>query len=136
MDVRLKRRVVVPLQRYVLNPPVKLATFLGLVPGYAIIETVGRRSGRRRRTVVGVHREDDTLWIVAEQGRRAGYVRNLEAQSRVRVRLRGRWWQGMAQVVEEDEPRARLRSFGRAHAWSVLRFGTELASVRVDLESQ
>lgn len=128
---------MVPLQRYVLNPPVKLATFLGLVPGYAIIETVGRSTGRRRRTVVGVHQEDGTLWIVAEQGRWAGYVRNLEAQPRVRVRLRGRWRQGMAQVVEDDEPRARLRSFGRkAHAWSVLSFGTELASVRIDLEGQ
>ena len=137
MDDRLKRRVVVLLQRYLLNPPVKIATFIGLVPGYAIIETVGRSSGRRRRTVVGVHQEDDTLWIVAEQGRRAGYVRNLEAQPRVRVRLRDRWRQGMAQVVEEDDPRARLRSFGRkAHAWSVLRFGTELASVRIDLEDQ
>lgn len=135
MDDRTKRRVLVPLQRYVLNPPVKLVTFLGLLPGYVLIETVGRKTGRARRTVVGAHREDDTLWIVAEQGRHAGYVRNLEAHPRVRVRLRGRWREGTAHVVEDDDPRARLKTFDReVHARSVVRFGTELASVRIDLD--
>lgn len=135
MDDRTKRRLLIPLQRYVLNPPVKLAAFLGVLPGYAVIETVGRKTGRRRRTVVGVHREGDSLWIVAEQGRHAGYVRNLEAQPQVRVRLRGRWRKGTARVVADDDPRARLDAFGRrVHARSVIRFGTELATVRVDLE--
>lgn len=136
MDAGRKRRLVVPLQRYVLNPPVKLAVFLGLVPGYALLETVGRRTGRRRRTVVGVHQENGTLWIVAEQGRRAGYVANLEAEPRVRVRLRGRWRAGVARVVDSDDPHARLERFGRtAHARSVRLFGGELRSVRVDLET-
>ena len=57
------------LQRYVLNPPVKLAVWTGLVPGYVLVETVGRRSGKRRRNVVGMHLDGDTGWVVAEQGR-------------------------------------------------------------------
>lgn len=69
MDDETKRRMVIPVQRYLFNPPMKLAVFLGVIPGYAILETVGRKSSRRRRTVVGVHREDDILWVVAEQGR-------------------------------------------------------------------
>lgn len=136
MEHRTKRRVVVPLQRFLLNPPVKVAAFLGLLPGYAVIETVGRKTGRARRTVVGVHRTNDTLWIVAEQGRHAGYVRNLEAHPPVRVRLRGRWRDGTAHVVWDDDPAARLRDFGRTvHARSVMGFGTELASIRVDLQA-
>jgi hypothetical protein len=51
--VERKRRRVRLLQRYLLNPPVLLAVRLGLVPGYVRLETTGRRTGKRRRTVVG-----------------------------------------------------------------------------------
>lgn len=134
MDARTKRRLVVWLQRRLLNPPVKLLVFLGIVPGYAIIETVGRRTGRPRRTVVGVHQADDGLWIVAEQGHHAGYVRNLQTTPRVRLRLRGRWRDGVARVEADDDPHARLASFARPiHTQVVGRFGTELLSVHVEL---
>lgn len=134
MDARTKRRLVVWLQRRLLNPPVELLVSLGVVPGYAILETVGRRTGRRRRNVVGVHQADDGLWIVAEQGRHAGYVRNLQATPRVRLRLRGRWRDGVARVAADDDPQARLASFARPiHARVVRRFGTELLSVHVEL---
>ena len=52
---------------------------------HMIVETTGRVSGKKRRTVVGCHREGTTIWVVAEQGRRAGYVRNLEANPSVRL---------------------------------------------------
>jgi deazaflavin-dependent oxidoreductase (nitroreductase family) len=135
VDNRKKRRRVLLLQKYLLNPVTKVAVSLGLVRGHAIVETTGRRSGRTRRTVVGVHEDDTGLWVVAEQGRHAGYVRNIEAHPQVRVRLRGRWRQGGASIVDSDDPRARLTSFGRArHAALVQRLGTELLSVRIDLE--
>jgi deazaflavin-dependent oxidoreductase (nitroreductase family) len=93
------------------------------------------RTERTRRTVVGVHEDDTSLWVVAEQGRHAGYVRNIEAHPQVRVRLRGRWRKGIASIVDSDDPRARLKSFGRArHAALVERVGTQLLSVRIDLE--
>lgn len=133
MEGIVERRLVVWLQRYLLNPPIKVVVALGLVPGYALIETCGRRSGKRRRTVVGVHEEDGVVWIVAEQGRHAGYVRNLEADPHVRLRLRGRWRRGVARVVDDDDVQERLAAFGRVHAAMVRRFGTELLSVRVDL---
>jgi hypothetical protein len=34
------------------------------------------------------------FWIVAEHGRRANYVRNIEANPRVRVRVGRRWHEG------------------------------------------
>jgi deazaflavin-dependent oxidoreductase (nitroreductase family) len=130
-----RRRRTVRLQRYVLNPPMKLLTWLGLSPRHVLIETTGRVSGKRRRTVVGAHRDGSTLWIVAEQGRHAGYVRNLSATPAVRVRLRGRWRSGSAVVVPDDDPVARLATFGDdKHAALVQKFGTSLLTIRVDLQ--
>jgi deazaflavin-dependent oxidoreductase (nitroreductase family) len=124
-----KRRAVRLLQRYVLNPPAWLAVRAGLVPGYVLVETTGRRTGKRRRTVVGMHTEDG-----AEHGRRAGWVRNAEAHPDVRVCMRRRWRPAKAVLLPDDDPEARLRAFGRrVHAGNVRRFGTDLLTVRFDV---
>lgn len=124
------------MQRWVINPPTKAVTWLGLVPGHVLVETTGRLSGKRRRNVVGMHLDAaGTGWIVAEQGRHAGYVRNLEADPRIRVRSRRRWRDATAVIVDDDDPEARLDTFGRrSHAAAVRRFGTELLTVRVDFQ--
>lgn len=130
-----KRRRVRLIQRYLLNPPMKLATWAGLIPGQVLIETTGRRSGRRRRTVVGMHVDGGTGWVVAEHGRQAGYVRNIEATPDVRVRSGRRWRAARAEIVPDDDARARLDRFGRAsHAAAVRRFGTDLTTLRFDLD--
>ena len=139
----VRRRRTVLFQRYVANPPMKAAVWLGLIPGHMIVETVGRKTGKRRRTVVGCavsraehdSRSGDAVWVVAEQGRHAGYVRNLEAQPRVRIRLGRRWLDATAAVVDDDDPQARLdASFDPKHAALVRRAGTSLLSVRFDLD--
>lgn len=129
-----RRRRIVRLQRYLINPPVKAAVYLGVVPGHALVETVGRVSGKRRRTVVGVHRDGASYWAVAEQGRYAGYVRNLMANPDVRLRLGRRWVEAVATAVPDDDTQRRLDTFGRpGHAKNVRRFGTDLLSVRFDV---
>lgn len=131
-----KRRWVRLVQRYVLNPPMKLAVWAGLVPGLVLVETRGRRSGKRRRNVVGMLLDGDTGWVVAEQGRYAGYVSNIEADPQVRVRIRRRWRDARAEVLPDDDPEARLATFGRrSHEASVRGFGTDLTTVRFDLAS-
>jgi len=131
-----KRRRVRFIQRYVLNPPMMLAVRMGLVRGHVLIETTGRHTGMRRRNVVGMHVEDSTGWVVAEQGRHAGYVRNIEANPRVRVCVRGKWRTAVAHVVADDNAEARLDSFARPrHAANVRRFGTDLLTVRFDFAS-
>jgi deazaflavin-dependent oxidoreductase (nitroreductase family) len=131
-----KRRTVRFLQRYLLNPPAKLAVRFGLVRGYVLVETVGRRTGERRRTIVGMRIEDSTGWVVAEQGSHAGYVRNIEANSKVRVCIQGHWRDARARVMPEDDSQRRLEGFGRPlHAASVRRFGTDLLTVRFDFPS-
>jgi deazaflavin-dependent oxidoreductase (nitroreductase family) len=75
-----RRRVSTFLSTRLFNPLVKVATNTGLaVPGIAILETTGRKSGRPRRTPVGRSLDGDTCWIVAEHGRNASYVRNIQA---------------------------------------------------------
>jgi deazaflavin-dependent oxidoreductase (nitroreductase family) len=67
------------LSRYVVNPPVCALFRMGIpAPGTAILETVGRRSRKPRRTPVTDGLDGDVFWIVAEHGHRAAYVRNIE----------------------------------------------------------
>ena len=131
-----KRRVVTALQVRVFNPPIKALAARGLAPGVALLETTGRKSGEPRRTPVtnGLERGTNTFWIVAEQGRKAAYVRNIETDPKVRVRVGRRWRSGVAHVLEDDDTRARQRGMPRIHAASVRAMGTELVTVRIDLD--
>lgn len=136
-----KYRGVTLVQKRLFNPVVRSALERGWpLPGYALLETTGRRSGVPRRTPVGDGTDGETFWIVAEHGHRAAYVRNIEADPRVRVRVRGRWRTGTAHVLPEDDPRERQRHLGRLHpaarvnAAAVRAMGTELLTVRVDLD--
>jgi deazaflavin-dependent oxidoreductase (nitroreductase family) len=144
----VKRRVVTWLQLHLMNPPVRGLLSRGIVPSsYALLETTGRKSGRPRVTPVGSGLEGDTFWIVAEHGHRAGYVRNIRANPRVRVRvhdgfMRSRWRSGTAHVLEDDDPRERQRIIGRGHrgralnAAAVRLMGSDLLTVRIDLDSE
>jgi deazaflavin-dependent oxidoreductase (nitroreductase family) len=131
-----KRRLVTALQVRVFNPPIRALAARGLAPSVALLETTGRRSGEPRRTPVtnGLERGTDTFWIVAEHGRKAAYVRNIEADPRVRVRVGRRWRTGVAHVLDGDDPIARQRALPRVHAATVRALGTELVTVRIDLD--
>jgi deazaflavin-dependent oxidoreductase (nitroreductase family) len=141
----MKHRIVHALQKYLLNPPIKLLLALGLAPpGYALLETIGRKTGKPRRTPVGDGRVGKQFWIVAEHGRKAGYVCNIERNPRVRLKLRNglrtRWHTGTAHVLPDDDPRERQRWLASQlprsarNATAVRLFGTELLPVRIDLD--
>ena len=87
----MKRQIVHVLQKYVLNPPIKLLFAMSIVPpGYALLETIGRTTGKVRRTPVGDGWIGYQFWLVAEHGMKAGYVRNIVANPRVRLKLRAK----------------------------------------------
>jgi deazaflavin-dependent oxidoreductase (nitroreductase family) len=132
-----KRRISTALAVRVVNPLVRWAVRHGLAPrGYAILETIGRRSGEPRRTPVGHVADGRVVWIVAEHGARASYVLNVRANPRVRIKLRDRWRAGTAHVLDDDDPQARLRLMGlRLNALVVRLMGTELLTVRIDLDA-
>lgn len=142
----MKRRFVSAIQRRLVNPPIRFLLSHGFVPrSYALLETTGRRSGQPRRTPVGNGRDGNTFWIVAEHGRSAAYVRNIEANPRVRLKLwsaplRSRWHSGTAQAIPDDDPleRQRLIAAGsvgrRINAATVRLMGTDLLTIRIDLD--
>lgn len=135
-DPERKRKLVTALQVRVLNPPIRALAAHGLIPGVALLETTGRRSGQPRCTPVsnGLQRGTNTFWIVAEMGRKAAYVRNIEADAHVRVRVRGRWRAGVARVLEDEDPRARLRSINWLNALVIRASGSDLLVIRIELD--
>jgi deazaflavin-dependent oxidoreductase (nitroreductase family) len=81
-----------------------------------IVETVGRRSGRRRRAPVGFLEEGGKLIVVAEDGMASAWVRNaLDRDGRLRVFLRGRWREARLRPLPGD-PGDYLARMGRVHA--------------------
>jgi deazaflavin-dependent oxidoreductase (nitroreductase family) len=137
-----KRRLVVWFEQHLQNPPVRLALLTGLpLPPFALLETTGRTSGKPRRTPLIDGLVGDQFWIVAEHGRHAHYVRNLQRDPHVRVkRRRRRWHSGLAHVLDHDDPLARARwladTLGPLHRAdpAVARLlGTDLLTIRIDL---
>jgi len=131
-----KRTLTTALGTRLINPIVRRLVERGIAPpSYAILETTGRRSGRLRRTPVGNGLDGDTFWIVAEHGRRAGYVRNIQADPRVRIKLGSRWMTGTARILPDDPPYERLRWLRRpVNDLALLGLGTEQLVLRVDLD--
>jgi deazaflavin-dependent oxidoreductase (nitroreductase family) len=129
----LKRRLTTTAGHYLWNPLVRLVA--GRLPGApALLETVGRRSGRPRSTPVGNGLQGNTFWVIAEHGRHSDWVRNIMANPRVRVQVNGRWRIGTGHVMPDDDPLARQRTLDPVNAQIVRLVGTELLTVRIDLE--
>ncbi|MGV4985541.1 nitroreductase/quinone reductase family protein [Streptomyces sp. NPDC001709] len=124
----LKHRLVTRFQRYLANPLNRR------LPFQVLLETTGRSSGLPRQTPVGGRRVGTSFWLVSEFGYKSQYVRNIQADPRVRVRLAGRWHHGTAHLLPDDDPVTRLRSLPRFNSAAVRAFGTDLLTVRVDLE--
>ena len=132
------------LQKSVINPLDKLAFALRIPPpGDALLETTGRRTERPRVTPVCDCLEGDIFWIIAQPGRSADYVRNIEANPRVRVKSglsRTGWRAGTAHILEDDDPEERARVLSRGNRWRRLclqastSIGTSPLTVRIDLD--
>ena len=130
-----KRRIARFITNRIVNRLVRPLAKRGLAPGVALLETTGRRSGEARRTPVGNGLRGDAFWVVTEHGRHSAYVKNIQADPRVRVRARGRWRTGTAHILPDDDPEARLRWLKRPINDSALKtVGTEHLTIRIDLD--
>ena len=131
-----KRRVSTFLSARVFNPLVRAAARAGLpTPSVVILETTGRRTGMPRRVPVTRMLDGGTLWIVTEHGRKAAYVRNIEADPRVRVRIGRRWRSGTAHVLADADWRGLQRQMpNKLNSAMVRLMGTEHLTIRVDLD--
>lgn len=142
MDRPVKRRFEILIGRYTANPMIRGLFKLGITPpGMALVETIGRRSGAIRHTPVACTLgDDDTLWVIAQHGEHAGWVRNFQASPQVRVRVGRRWRTGTAELLPDDDVRARIRTFsdnavGRAVTAATFRaLESQPVTVRIALE--
>lgn len=110
----------------------RLAPYL---PGQIVLETLGRTSGKPRLTPLGGGLDGSTVWIVSEFGRASNYVRNIEANPRVRVQLGKTWHAGVATILDDDDATARLRHLPRYNGLAVRLVGSDLLTIRIDLSS-
>lgn len=69
--------------------------------GWGVLTTTGRRTGKTRRKCVRAIRRGDEIIIVAI--RPTAWLRNLQADPRVRVRIRGGTFAGVAHVPDGSE---------------------------------
>ena len=131
----LKRRISKFTTVRLVNPVVRRALEAGLFPRtHALLETTGRRSGQPRRTPVGNGLRGDVFWIVTEHGWASDYVKNIEKNPKVRVKIGRRWHSGTARVQPEIDPAEKLRELHRPVNDALVRtVGTEHLVVRVDL---
>lgn len=136
MTTERKRRVSTWISIRLVNPIVRRLLERGLAPkSHALLETIGRRSGQPRRVPVGNGLRGHEFWIVTEHGHGAAYVKNIEANPRVRVKVGRRWYEGTARILEDDDPRERMRTLGRPVNDAMVRLvGTEQMTVRIDLD--
>jgi deazaflavin-dependent oxidoreductase (nitroreductase family) len=135
-DVRSQKYHVVTRLERGSNRLIRLALSAGFAPrAFALLETTGRRTGLARSTPVGNGLDGDTFWLVAAHGTQADYVRNLQAEPRVRVKVGGVWRGGTAVVLPGDDPLARSRTL--PHQWDAA-IGRMMASapltIRIDLD--
>lgn len=147
MHRSLKRRISRAFERHVVNPIVRRRVFSGhLGATYAVLETTGRRTRRRRRTPVANGLLDDTFWLISAHGCHASYMHNLIADPQVRIGIAAggafRWRGGTAHPMWDDDAAARHRELGRGRLGyrldGLLLRGTatDLTTIRIDLEPE
>lgn len=123
-----KRRRVSVFHKWIANPVNRH------VPAQVVLETIGRKSGKARRTPVGGRTVDNRFWLVSDHGEASDYVRNIKSNNKVRLRLRGSWRTGAAYLLPADDAHARLKSLPRFNSAMVRALGTDLLTVRIDLD--
>ncbi|OBA94021.1 nitroreductase [Mycobacteriaceae bacterium 1482268.1] len=127
MADNLRDQITTLFQKRIANPVMRR------LPVQTLLETTGRKSGRPRRTPLGGSKVGNQFWFVSEFGENSQYVKNIKANPNVRVRLRGRWHNGTAHLLPDDDPHERLRSLPQFNSFGVRTFGTNLLTIRVDL---
>jgi deazaflavin-dependent oxidoreductase (nitroreductase family) len=104
----------------------------GIAPWWVVLETMGRRTGKRRRVPLARGPLDgQTAWLIAVHGTHASFVHNIAANPRVRLKLRGRWHEGVATLAPLDP--TMLERFNRYARAGPRTFGIEPKLIRIEL---
>ncbi|HKG56110.1 MAG TPA: nitroreductase family deazaflavin-dependent oxidoreductase [Candidatus Limnocylindrales bacterium] len=103
------------------------------------LETIGRTSGQPRVIEIWFAADADRLYLLSGGRDDAHWVRNLQQEPRVRVRIGRRWYTGTARTIEgePDEQHAREMLAAKYQGWSAGRrlsgWARESLPVAIDL---
>lgn len=87
--------------------------------GFGVLTTTGRKTGKKRSRCVRVIRRADKAYLVSLGGPYSAWFRNLAADSRVRLRIRGGTFDGVARPIDDPAELERARA---AYCETVNRF--------------
>ena len=105
----------------------------GYAPWWVLLETKGRRSGQRRLTpLAGAPFDGSTLSVLAGYGDASAFVKNIRADPKVRIKRRGRWLDGTADLM--DPTSDALERVGRYARNVLTRVGTDPMVVKVTID--
>jgi deazaflavin-dependent oxidoreductase (nitroreductase family) len=135
-DRKRKRAVARFTTNRIINPTIRPLLRAGVAPKtHALLETTGRKSGLPRQVPLGNGLRGDDFWIVTEHGYAADYVKNIQANPNVRVKVGRQWYTGLAEILPDDDPGKRLRWLGRPVNDTMLRIvATQQLVIRIRLE--
>lgn len=92
--------------RHVTNPVQRL--WAGWLPGFGILEHVGRKSGKPYRTPLNVFPTDDGVAVLLTYGPDRDWLKNIIAAGQARIKRMGR-------TIEVTEPRVVPKAEAAAH---------------------
>jgi deazaflavin-dependent oxidoreductase (nitroreductase family) len=126
---RFRRRLAFVFWR-LFNPLAR--RLAGIAPWWVVLETTGRKSGRPRPVPLARGPVDGSVaWLISVHGAQASFARNIAADPRVRLRLRGRWYEGQAAVRPlDDDVVGRFNLYARMGPRTL---GIEPKLIRVEL---
>ena len=114
-----------------INPLVR--PLAGYAPWWLLLETTGRRTGNTRLTpLAGAPLRGRRICVLSVYGDHSAFVRNIGANSTVRVKRRGRWRTGNAKVVDPSPEMTSSLGIYARHV--LLRIGRDPKIVQVVLE--
>ena len=116
----------------VANPPWKVVA--GRVPGFVLLETTGRRTGRKHQVPVGARLQEGSVWVVTAHASEVDYIKNIKADPAVRVQVIGRWRNGVARIVPDDDAPRRAIRLNLLNGLFMRVASADLVTVRIDLE--
>jgi deazaflavin-dependent oxidoreductase (nitroreductase family) len=98
----------------------QLPLFMVFPPvGFGVLTTTGRRTGKARRKCVRVIRRGNRVYLVSIGGSRAAWMHNIRAEPKVRLRIRGGTFAGVARELGDG---AELQEAMEAYTGTINRF--------------
>jgi deazaflavin-dependent oxidoreductase (nitroreductase family) len=99
----LNKYLIIPLYR------LRILPLFGLGRIFLILETKGRKTGKKRRTPLEYHRIDGIITVFSSRGKDAGWMKNLSANpENLLVRHGFNRFQPQVEIIESTDEKLRI----------------------------